>query len=55
MRVLVAYASKRGGTQGIAAGIRDALAERDIEADAVAVRDVMPLSRASRRDVGCLS
>src|SRR5258708_15217576 len=37
MRVLVAYASKRGGTQGIAEVIRDALAARDIEADALAV------------------
>ena len=39
MRVLVVYASKRGGTEGIAEGIRDALVERDIDAEAVAVEN----------------
>jgi menaquinone-dependent protoporphyrinogen oxidase len=37
MRVLVAYGSKRGGTQGIAELVRDALVRRGLSADAVAV------------------
>ena len=44
MRVLLAYASKRGGTQGIAEMIRDALVERGIDADAVSVEDVRSLA-----------
>jgi menaquinone-dependent protoporphyrinogen oxidase len=40
MGVLVAYASKRGGTKGIAQTIRDALVARGIEADALAGSDV---------------
>ena len=43
MRVLVVYASKRGGTAGIAEGIRDVLVERDLDAEAVAVDDATSL------------
>ena len=33
MRVLVAYGSKRGGTEGIARRIGDTLVERGLDAD----------------------
>ncbi len=35
MRILVTYASKRGGTQGIAEWIRDAMVERGVDAVAL--------------------
>lgn len=44
MTVLVAYASKRGGTQGIAESIRDALVERGMTADVVAAKDAKSLA-----------
>lgn len=44
MRVLVAYASKRGGTQGIAEIIRAALVERGMATDVVAARDAKSLA-----------
>jgi menaquinone-dependent protoporphyrinogen oxidase len=43
MRVLVAYASKRGGTEGIAHSIGDALTARGIEADVLAAGDAKSL------------
>jgi len=37
MRVLIAYASKRGGTQGIAEDLQAAMVERGVDADAMSV------------------
>jgi len=46
------YASKRGGTAGIAQGIRDVLVERDFDADAVAVDHASSLDRYDAVIVG---
>ncbi len=43
MRVLVAFASKRGSTAGIAEAIRDRLREDGVEADALPVQQVRGL------------
>jgi menaquinone-dependent protoporphyrinogen oxidase len=44
MRVLVAYASKRGGTRGIAEDIGKALVDRGVETDVSSVDDVLPVA-----------
>ena len=44
MRVLVAYASKRGGTQGIAEDIGKAFADRGVEADVSSVDDLRSIA-----------
>ena len=52
MRALVAYASKRGGTQGIAETIRAALADRGVDAEARAVEDVTSIAGYDAAIVG---
>src|SRR5690242_12350452 len=52
MRVLVAYASKRGGTEGIAEMIGNTLAGRGIDAEPRAVEDLKSLAGYDAAIVG---